>query len=257
GAAGVGCCQDGGRRERRRHEDHRGVCAGLLDCILHGVEHRPAFVRRAALARSHAADDVRPIGLRLLRMKRALAAGEALDDETRRFINQYCHMSVATNTRSHEDRLVFPRETTRRAFVSSWRRYPASSTTFFAASSIASAVVKFMPLSCSRRLPSSTLVPSMRMTIGTGTPSSFTAAITPCASTSQRRMPPKMLISTAFTFLSDIRILNALRICSALAPPPTSRKLAGSPPASLMMSMVAIARPAPFTMQPMLPSRWM
>ena len=59
-----------------------------------------------------------------------------------------------------------------------------------------------------------------------------------------------MLISTALTFLSDIRILNALRICSAFAPPPTSRKLAGSPPASLMMSIVAIARPAPLTMQP-------
>ena len=32
-----------------------------------------------------------------------------------------------------------------------------------------------------------------------------------------------------------------------LAPPPMSRKLAGDPPCSLMMSMVAIARPAPFT----------
>ena len=52
-----------------------------------------------------------------------------------------------------------------------------------------------------------------------------------------------MLISTALTLLSDIRIRNAFLICSALAPPPTSRKLAGSPPASLMMSIVAIARP--------------
>ena len=39
--------------------------------------------------------------------------------------------------------------------------------------------------------------------------------------------------------------------------PPTSRKLAGSPPASLMMSMVAIASPAPLTMQPTLPSSLM
>ena len=39
-----------------------------------------------------------------------------------------------------------------------------------------------------------------------------------------------------------------------VAPPPTSRKLAGSPPSCWMMSIVAIARPAPFTMQPMLPS---
>ena len=66
-----------------------------------------------------------------------------------------------------------------------------------------------------------------------------------------------MLMSTALTFLSAIRMRNAFLICSALAPPPTSRKLAGSPPASLMMSIVAIARPAPLTMQPMLPSRRM
>src|SRR4029077_13501435 len=45
----------------------------------------------------------------------------------------------------------------------------ASCTTFFAASSIESAVVKFIPLSFSSRFPSSTFVPSMRMTIGTGT----------------------------------------------------------------------------------------
>ena len=49
-------------------------------------------------------------------------------------------------------------------------------------------------------------------------------------------------------------ILNAAVTFSAVAPPPTSRKLAGEPPNSLMVSMVAIARPAPFTMQPMLPS---
>ena len=49
-------------------------------------------------------------------------------------------------------------------------------------------------------------------------------------------------------------ILNAAVTRSFVAPPPTSRKLAGDAPYSLMMSMVAIARPAPFTMQPMLPS---
>ncbi len=45
------------------------------------------------------------------------------------------------------------------------------------------------------------------------------------------------------------------RACCSEALPPTSRKLAGAPPCSLMMSMVAMARPAPLTMQPMLPSR--
>jgi hypothetical protein len=41
---------------------------------------------------------------------------------------------------------------------------------------------------------------------------------------------------------------------SAVAPPPTSRKFAGEPPNSLIVSIVAIARPAPFTMQPIAPS---
>src|SRR6476659_8257310 len=41
-------------------------------------------------------------------------------------------------------------------------------------------------------------------------------------------------------------ILKASVTFSAEAPPPTSRKLAGSPPNSLIVSMVAIASPAPF-----------
>ena len=52
-------------------------------------------------------------------------------------------------------------------------------------------------------------------------------------------------------------ILNASVTFSGVAPPPTSRKPAGSPPYSLMVSMVAMARPAPLTRQPMLPSRLM
>ena len=56
----------------------------------------------------------------------------------------------------------------------------------------------------------------------------------------------------------DVRVLeqnrNPAATVSFVAPPPTSRKLAGSLPASLITSIVAIARPAPFTMQPMLPS---
>ena len=44
---------------------------------------------------------------------------------------------------------------------------------------------------------------------------------------------------------------------SVVAPPPTSRKLAGLPPKCWMMSMVAMARPAPLTRQAMLPSSLM
>jgi hypothetical protein len=58
----------------------------------------------------------------------------------------------------------------------------------------------------------------------------------------------------AATFGFRNMILNASVTFSVVAPPPTSRKLAGSPPNSLMVSMVAIASPAPFTRQPMLPS---
>jgi len=74
---------------------------------------------------------------------------------------------------------------------------------------------------------------------------------------SVRAMPPKMLISTALTLGSPTRIRNALATASWLAEPPTSRKFAGAPPASSMMSMVAIARPAPLTMHPIEPSSWM
>ena len=74
---------------------------------------------------------------------------------------------------------------------------------------------------------------------------------------SHRMIPPKILISTAFTFLSDRRIRNAFFTCSADAPPPTSRKLAGLPPESLMMSIVAIARPAPLTIHATFPSSLM
>ncbi len=47
---------------------------------------------------------------------------------------------------------------------------------------------------------------------------------------------------------------SAAATLSAFAPPPMSRKLAGEPPKNLMMSMLAIASPAPFTMQPIWPS---
>ena len=80
------------------------------------------------------------------------------------------------------------------------------------------------------------------------------ASITPEATLSQRTIPPKILMRMAFTLGSCMMILNPASTVCALAVPPTSRKLAGSPPLSLIMSMVAMAKPAPFTMQPTLPS---
>ena len=51
----------------------------------------------------------------------------------------------------------------------------------------------------------------------------------PSAMTSQRTIPPKILIRTVLTLSSDSIILKASATLSASAVPPTSRKLAGSP----------------------------
>ena len=115
-------------------------------------------------------------------------------------------------------------------------------------------MIRSTPLAARIFRPSSTWVPASRTISGTLKGSISTALTTPWATQSQRLMPAKMLTSTAFTFLSMVTSWNALATRSGVAPPPMSRKLAGSPPASLIMSMVAMASPAPLTMQPMLPS---
>jgi len=68
-------------------------------------------------------------------------------------------------------------------------------------------------------------------------------------------MPPKILIRTAFT-LYRLADFECMRHCSELAPP-RHLESCRHPPAYLMMSIVAIASPAPFTMQPTLPSSLM
>ncbi len=67
-------------------------------------------------------------------------------------------------------------------------------------------------------------------------------------------MPAKMFTRIARTFGSLSTMRNAFAIFSGLAPPPTSRKFAGRPPWCTIASIVPIARPAPFTMQPTVPS---
>ncbi len=83
------------------------------------------------------------------------------------------------------------------------------------------------------------------------------ASIRPRATSSPRVMPPKMLTRMAFTFGSARMRRIASATLSARAPPPMSRKLAGSPPARLTRSIVVMARPAPLTMQPIVPSSLM
>lgn len=57
------------------------------------------------------------------------------------------------------------------------------------------------------------------------------------------------------TFGWDDKISKAVVTYSSVAAPPQSKKLAGSPPFNLIISMVDIANPAPFTKHPIFPSK--
>src|ERR1700730_6397068 len=225
---GVGGFQDGVRGVRRRNKNHGRIRPSGLHRFRHRIKNGTLQMLCAAFARGHATHHVGAILNHLLRVEGAFTTREALDDEARFFVYQHAH-----------------------------RAPPARATTFCAPSFMPSAMVKFKPESRRICWPTSTLVPSIRTTTGTLTPRSFAAATTPVARTSQRRMPPKILMNTARTLVSLIRMRNAFFTCSAEAPPPTSRKFAGEPPAYLMISMVAIAKPAPLTMQATLPSSLM
>src|SRR5712691_334093 len=226
---GVGGFHDGVGGGRRRNEDQRTVGAAGSNGFLDGVPHGKPLVGGAAFARRDAAHDLGAVFLAAQGVESALFARDPLHQHPRGLIHEDAH----------------------------GRALLANSTTFFAPEPMSSALTKLRPDSASIFLPCSTLVPSTRTTTGSLSPSFLTAAIRPSASRSPRRMPPKTLMNTALTLGSEERMRKAFSICSGEAPPPTSRKLAGSPPASLMMSMVAMARPAPLTMQPTFPSSLM
>src|SRR5580704_14326529 len=201
-------------------------------CRLHrlgdSIKHRDAKMLRAAFAGRDTADHLRSVLDHLLRVKTAFTTGETLHQHARVLADENAH-----------------------------RAPPASFTTFSAPSFIPAAMVKFSPelrrISC----PCFTLVPSMRTTTGILNLNSFAAFTTPLARTSQRRMPPKIFTNTALTLGSLSKMRKAFFTWSSEAPPPTSRKFAGLPPLSLMISIVAMAKPAPFTMQPTVPSSLM
>src|SRR5476651_2064031 len=189
-------------RERRRHVDHAGIAAGLRHGLGHGVEHRQVEMRGAAFAGRHAAHHLGAVGDRLLGMEGALAAGDALAD----------HLGVLVDEDGHQlDSLT-------------------ALTIFSAASARFSAEVILRPESFRIFLPRSTFVPSSRTTSGTCRLTSRAAATTPSAITSQRMMPPKMFTRMPSTLGSLRMILNAAVTRSLVAPPPTSRKLAGAEP---------------------------
>src|SRR6266404_5506624 len=223
---GVGRLEDGIGGEGRRHVNDARIAAGDGARLVDGVEDRQIEVPGAAFARRHAADHLGAVGDRLLGVEGALGAGEALADHLGRGVDEDRHQLASLT----------------------------AATTFSAASTRFSAARIGRPDCCRMRLPRSTLAPSRRTTRGTCRLTSRAAATTPSAIRSHRMIPPKMLTRIPST-LGSLKIsLKAVDTRSRVAPPPTSRKFAGPAPCSLMMSIVAIARPAPLTMQPILPS---
>ena len=79
--------QDGVGGKRRGHEDDRGIGARFLHRLRYGVEHRPALMRRAALARRNSAHYFGPILGAAFGMKGAFLAGNSLHNEPRIFVH--------------------------------------------------------------------------------------------------------------------------------------------------------------------------
>ena len=71
----------------------------------------------------------------------------------------------------------------------------------------------------------------------------------------QLAMPAKTFTRILYTSLWFVSKEKAVLIWCLFALPPTSKKLAGDPPFSLIISIVDMASPAPFTMHPIFPSR--
>src|SRR6516225_97523 len=226
---GIGRLEDCIGCRGRRHIDHARVAAGRGASLVHGIEDRQVEMPSAAFARCHTADHLGAVGDRLLGVEGALGAGDPLADHPGRGVDEDRHQLASLT----------------------------AATTFCAASARFSAARIGSPDCCKMRLPRSTLVPSRRTTSGTCKLTSRAAATTPSAMTSQRMIPPNMLTRMPSTLRSLRMSLNAVVTRSFVAPPPTSRKFAGLLPCNLMMSIVAIAKPAPLTMQPILPSSLM
>src|SRR6185437_13165556 len=89
--AGLGGFENRVGRERRRHEDHGGIRAGVVHRILHGVVDRQTDVLAAALAGRHTANQPGAVIERLFGMERALLAGKALANDFGVFVDEYGH----------------------------------------------------------------------------------------------------------------------------------------------------------------------
>src|SRR3954454_334829 len=226
GDTGIGGLEDRLRGEPWRHEDHGGVRARLVHPLGDGVVHRDPLDILAALAGRHARDNGCAVRAVAERVERPLRAGDALDQQL--------------GTRADED-----------AHAAAPASRAASSA---AASIVATGTIRGWAASARIRGPSPAFVPSRRTTIGTAASTWPSASRMPSATTSQRVMPPKMLMNTHRTDGSDRMTWSDVAIFSALAPPPTSKKLAARPPACATTSSVDMTRPAPLPMMPTDPS---
>src|SRR5690606_38721055 len=185
----------------RRHVDHRSIGLRLGHCIDHGVEDRhPVLEALAALPRRDAGDDAGAVLEHLLRVKRAVAARDPLNDYPGRVVDEYAHAACP----------------------------PVASCTAFC-TALSMSVIAEKPLLSRICTAISSLVPVSRITIGPLRGFDFVAVTIPLATSSVRVMPPKMLKRIAFTFGSAVMILSALMTFSGFDEPPMSRKLAGSP----------------------------
>src|SRR5487761_2291205 len=220
--AGIGRFHQGVCRVGRGDEGEARLGTGGGHGFLDGVKDGALQMFLPALAGGDATHDVGAVMDHFPGVKSGLVAGKTLHDHARAFIDENAHES---------------------------RPPRAAATAFSAASASVLALMMGRPLSSTIFWPASTLVPARRTM--SGTLRSRAACTTPSATQSQRLIPAKMLTRMAFTFLSESTRRKASATRSGEAPPPTSRKLAGSPPAYLIMSMVAMASPAPLMMQPM------
>src|SRR5205823_1447945 len=217
---------DGVGGKRGGDENAADVSAGLALRVGDRVKDGDAEMRGATLSRADASHQVGPVGLHLLGMKRPFTTGQPLDE----------HPALAGEQNAHEAAAGLP------------LREAASSTIFRAAAlALASGGI---PASLSRPRPSSSRVPVIRTTSGSLRFKSREASMIPCATSSPRVMPPKMLIRIPFTRGSLASSSKALCTTSALAPPPISRKSAAYPPPRSTRTSVFITSPSPLPITP-------
>src|SRR5690606_23605851 len=197
----------GGERRWHIYDTGVGLCRG--PCLSDGIEDRQAQMFGSALPRRDTAHHARSVGNCLFGVKGAGLAGDPLADDSCIPVDENGHRSLALRKRMGQAACF------------------TAATILRAASSRSSAAMTLRPDCEMMLLPFSTLVPSRRTTCGTCSPTSLTAATTPSAITSHRMMPPKMFTRIPCTLGSAVMILNAAVTFSFVAPPPTSRKLAG------------------------------